>query len=152
MGQKLDLKNPRDFNQKIHYLIVKEIGKKEAKLTDKYLVRDFIKQKGYEKLLPKLYGVYQKAEEIEFDKLPEKFVLKTNHDCGSVFICTDKTSFDFENVKRKLNMSLRKNFARKHLEYHYQYIHPCIICEEFIEAKDGKVPEDYKIYCFDGKP
>ena len=152
MGQELDLKNPQDFNQKIHYLMIKEIGKKEAKLTDKYLVRDFIKQKGYEDLLPKLYGIYQKAEEIDFEKLPEKFVLKTNHDSGSVFICTDKNSFDFENVKQKLNASLKRNFARKHLEYHYRYIEPRIICEEFIEGEAGKVPADYKIYCFDGKP
>lgn len=151
MGQELDLKNPRDFNQKIHYLIVKEIGKKEARLTDKYLVRDFIKEKGYEDTLPKLYGVYQKVEEIDFDKLPEKFVLKTNHDSGSIFICTDKNTFDFEDVKQKLKESLKRNYARKHLEYHYKYIKPRIICEEFIEGENGKAPADYKIYCFGGR-
>ena len=108
MGQKLDLKNPRDFNQKIQYLMVKEIGKKEAKLTDKYFVRDFIKEKGYAETLPKLYGVYKTIEEIKLDKLPEKFVLKTNHDSGSVFICTDKNSFDFERLR-----SFKRNYCRQ---------------------------------------
>lgn len=152
MGEELDLKNPRDFNQKLHYLMVNEIGKKEARLADKYLVRDFVKEKGYEQTLPKLYGVYQKAEEIDLEKLPEKFVLKTNHDSGSIFICTDKNTFDFASAKQKLNQSLRRNFARRHLEYHYKYIKPRIICEEFIEGENGNAPADYKIFCFDGKP
>lgn len=151
MGQTLDLKSPRDFNQKIQYLMVREIGRKEAKLADKYLVRNFIKEKGYEDLLPKLYGVYQKAGEIDLESLPEKFVLKTNHDSGSVFICTDKSKFDFENVKKKLNQALKRNYARKHLEYHYRYIKPCIFCEEFLEDEVEKSLMDYKFFCFDGK-
>lgn len=152
MNQELDLKNPCDFNQKIQYLMVKKIGKKEAQLVDKYLVRNYVKEKGYEEILPKLYGVYKNAEEIDLDKFPEKFVLKTNHDSGSVFVCTDKSTFDFENVKYKLNEALKRNYARKHLEYHYKYIKPRIICEEFIEDENGNSPADYKIYCFDGKP
>lgn len=96
--------------------------------------------------------MYKQAEEIDFAKLPEKFVLKTNHDCGSIFICTDKISFDKENAKQKLNQALQRNYAKKHLEYHYKYIKPCIICEEFLEGENGDTPEDYKIYCFHGKP
>ncbi len=94
MHKKLDLKNPKDFNEKIHYLEIYKYGPKETICTDKYLVRNYIAKIGYSNILTKLYGVYKSFEEIDFSKLPEKFVLKTNHSCKDVFVCLDKNKFD----------------------------------------------------------
>ena len=149
-GKKLNLKNPKTIDDKLHYLMVYKYREKYGKLADKYEVRKFIKERNYEELLPKLYGVYNNANEIDFNKLPNKFVLKTNHGCGNVFICTDKEKFNFEEAKDVLNKALKKNFARKTLEYHYSYIEPKIICEEYLDDKEHKLPLDYKFYCFDG--
>ncbi len=150
-GKRLDLKNPKDINEKIHYMMVYRYGKKYGMLTDKCKVRNFVKDKGYEKLLPKLYGVYNNVNEIDIEKLPEKFVLKTNHGSGEVFICTNKKIFNFENCKKLLKKSLKKNYAYNYLEYHYKYIQPKIICEEFLSDQENRQPYDYKFFCFNGK-
>ena len=152
MGKDLNLKNPKDFNEKIQWLIVNKYGRKEAKYADKIAVRDYIKEIGCENLLTKLYGTYNNFDEIDFDKLPEKFVLKTNHDCGSVVICKDKSLFNKEEAKAKLNKSLKRNFTQVNLEYHYKYIKPMIMCEEYIDDGSGKIPTDYKFFCFNGNP
>lgn len=146
----LNLKNPKDFNEKIQYLMVYKYRKKYGDLADKYLVRDFIKAKGYEKLLPKLYGVYDDAEKIDIEKLPSQFVLKTNHGSGGIFICKDKNTFDIDNTKKELNKLLKESFSKKCLEYHYDYIKPKIICEEYLKDKQKTNPDDYKFYCYDG--
>ncbi len=146
----LNLKNPKDFNEKIQYLMVYKYRKKYGMLADKYLVRDYVKTKGYESLLPKLYGIFNNAEEIDVDNLPNEFVLKTNHGSGGVFICTDKNNFDIDNAKEILNKMLKKSFASECLEYHYNYIQPKIICEEYLKEKNHQNPTDYKFYCYDG--
>ena len=151
MHKKLDLKNPKDFNEKIHYLEIYKYGPKETICTDKYLVRNYIAKIGYSNILTKLYGVYESFEEIDFSKLPEKFVLKTNHSCKDVFVCLDKNKFDYEKAKKVLNRKLSENYAKKKFEYHYSNIKPLIMCEEYIDDKTGKQPTDYKVFCFHGK-
>ncbi len=150
-GKKLNLSNPITLEEKIHYLIIHKYNEEYGLLTDKYMVREFIKSKGYEKLLPKIYGVYDNANDICFDKLPNAFVLKTNHGSGKVYICKNKKNFDIETCKYELNESLKKNFAEQYLEYHYSYIKPRIICEEYLNDGQNEMPLDYKFYCFDGK-
>lgn len=150
MKRVLNLKKPSDFNEKIQWLIVNEHGIRESKLADKYQVRKYIKEKKLGNILPKLYGVYNDANEISFNKLPDSFVLKTNHGCGNIFICKNKNDFDFDHAKKILNKSLKKNYAKNSLEYHYQNIDPIIICEEFLDDGIHSQPEDYKFYCFNG--
>lgn len=150
-NKKLNLKKPVDFNEKIQYLILNEYGEKEAKLTDKNLVREYVKKVGYEDILLERYGLYTYAKEIEWDKLPEKFVLKTNHGSGGVIICTNKSNLNIKECIDKLDTQLKQNFAKELLEYHYKDIKPKIICEEYICDGSEKNPKDYKIYCFNGK-
>ena len=152
LGKKLNLKQPKNFNEKIQYMNIYEYGNIQTKLTDKYLVRNYIKEKGYENLLPKLYKVYKNVNEINIEELPDKFVLKANNGCGNVCICTNKKEFDVKKAKEHLNYAIKNNFAKENLEYHYKNIKPCIICEEYIEDKNRINPIDYKIYCFYGKP
>jgi len=150
--KKLNLKNPKDFNEKLQYLILYKHGEKEKECSDKYLVRENLKELGYEDLLPKLYGAYKTFDEINISELPEKFVLKTNNGSGTAFICLDKNNFDFNKCKKMLNKNLKRNFAKESLEYHYMNIKPLIICEEYIDDGNGKNPLDYKIHCFNGNP
>lgn len=151
MHKKLNLKNPKDLNEKIHWLMVNEYDEKYGELADKYKVRDYISKKGFENILPKLYGVYNNSNEIDFEKFPDKFVIKPNNGCGNIFICLDKKNFDFETCKLKLNSAVKKSFSSALLEYHYKYIEPKIICEEYLDDGNGKNPNDYKFFCFNGK-
>lgn len=150
MKRKLNLKNPIDLNEKIQWLIVYRYGIREADYTDKLIVKQKL-EKFDEKLhIPKLYFSFDSVNQIDYDKLPDKFVLKTNNGCGNVFICRDKKNFDLKNAKAQLKKTLKEKFAKKNLEYHYSYIKPKIICEEFLDDNSGKLPTDYKFYCFNG--
>ena len=152
MKEKLEIDNPKTLNEKTQYMIIKGIiGEKETKLTDKFLVRNYIIKNGYKENLPKLYNTYKNANEINLESLPDKFVLKTNNGSGDVLICKNKVEFASKNFKKILNKNINKNFAKTSLEYHYNNIAPLIICEEFLDDGTGKVPIDYKIWCFAGK-
>lgn len=151
LGKKLNLSNPVDFNEKINWLIVNEYDEKYGQLADKYKVREFIIKKGLEKHLPKLYGVYDNIDSINYNSLPNSFVIKPNNGCGNVFICKNKNEFDFEKCKKSLKKALKSDFSKKLLEYHYSYIDSKIICEEYLDDGIHFQPNDYKFYCFDGK-
>lgn len=99
-----------------------------------------------------LYGVYNDAEEIDFDSLPKSFVLKCNHGSGSVICCKDKSELDIKETKIKLNAWLKEDYAKTHAELSYVGIVPRIICERFLKTEDGKPPKDYKIFCSYGVP
>lgn len=147
----LDLENPHDFNEKINWLIVNKYGENEALLTDKYRVKEIIKSKNISDLhIPVLYKKYENAIEINLDELPDKFVLKCNHYSGSVFICKNKHHFNLDIAKNELHNQLNKNYAQIGLEYHYSFIEPYIIAEEYLEDSVHDVPIDYKFYCFNG--
>ena len=150
MHKKLDLNNPTDFNEKIQWLIVNRYGKKEAKYTDKYLVKNLLKNFDEDLKIPNLYFCYNNINEIKKNDLPNEFVMKANNGCGSVFVCRDKNSFDFKKAKSELSIAIKENFAKKNLEYHYSYIEPKIICEELLNDNKNHLPIDYKFYCFDG--
>ncbi|MEG2847762.1 MAG: ATP-grasp fold amidoligase family protein [Bacilli bacterium] len=146
-GRELNLENPRTFNEKIQWRILKDRKDIYTKLADKYLVRDYIKEKIGEEFLIKLLGVYEKAEDIDYDRLPNKFVLKCNHDSGSVIICKDKSKFDKKEANKKLNFFLKRNFYYMTREWHYKNIKPLIICEEFL----GEDPDEFRVWVFNGK-
>lgn len=150
--KELNLNNPIDFNEKLHYLMVYKFGKKEAKLADKIKVKEYIENKHIKDLyVPKTLKVYSNVNDINIDKLPDKFVLKCNHGSGNVEICLNKKKFDLENARKILKISLKTNYARKFYEYHYKYIKPYIFAEEYLYDNKNKNPIDYKIYCKRGK-
>lgn len=149
-GRELNLENPKTFNEKIQWRILKDRKDIYTQLADKYLVRNYVKEKIGEEYLIKLLGVYEKAEDIDYSRLPNKFVLKCNHDSGSVIICKDKSTFNIKESNKRLNFFLKRNFYYMTREWHYKNIKPLIICEEFLEVNNGEL-YDYKFHCFDGK-
>ena len=123
-------------------------------LADKLLVRQYVeKRTNLIKLIP-LVGVYNRVDDIDFDKLPSKFVLKCNHDSGSAVICTDKTNIDPAKVKSKLKLSLKKNMYYTTREWQYKNIPPVILCEMYLDLFSSKhrniTPEMIRIHCFHG--
>lgn len=152
MKQELNLDNPQTFNEKIQWLKLYDSTPLKTRLADKYLVRDWIKEKIGEEYLIPLLGVYDKFEEIDFDKLPNKFVIKCNHGSGWNIIVKDKTNLDLTEVKAKLDKWMTENFAFKWgVELHYRDIQPKIIIEEYMDDGTGDLM-DYKYTCFNGKP
>ena len=151
-GRKPNLSNPQTFNEKIQWLKVYDHNPMYIRLTDKLAVREFVKTRVGEAYLNDLLGVYQDVEEIQFDLLPEQFVLKATHGSGYNIICPDKSSLDWDKSKQQLAKWLRSNFYYVAYEWAYKHITPRIICEKFLTDKDGGIPRDYKIFCFKGSP
>ncbi len=150
--QPLNLNNPRTFNEKIQWMKLYDSTPIKTRLADKYLVRDWVKEKIGEEYLIPLLGVYDKFEDIDFDKLPNQFVIKCNHGCAYNIIVRDKSLLDLQDTKTKLDKWIRENFAfNAGLELHYRDIKPKIIIEKYIENKGTNDLYDYKFWCFDGK-
>lgn len=152
MGVKLNLKDPKTFNEKLQWLKLYDRNPEYTKLVDKYEVRKYIEKNIGEEYLIPLLGVWDKFEDIDFDSLPNQFVLKCTHDSGGVVICRDKNNLDIEKIKKKINKCLKTNYYYHGREWPYKNVKPKIICEQLIKTKDGKVPNDYKFYCFNGEP
>ena len=150
-GIELDLENPKTYNEKIQWLKLYDSTPLKTRLSDKYLVRDWVTEKiGGEYLIP-LLGVWDSFDEINFDNLPNDFVLKANHGCGWNIIVRDKGIFDKDDAKSKFLKWMNLNFAFHYgLELQYLNIQPKIIAEEYIENRDQDL-YDYKVFCFDGK-
>lgn len=151
MHEKLDLKNPKNFPEKIQWLKLYGVRPEYEQMADKIAVRDIVKERIGEKYLAKVYGTYDKPEGIKPEEMPQRFVLKCSHDSGSIRICRDKSTFDFVEAKRFLGNRLRLPFYLEGRENVYKHIKPRIICEELLGDGD-KVPCDYKLFCFSGEP
>lgn len=149
-GKSLNLKNPQDLNEKFQWISINWRNPLITKCADKYLVREYLVEKGCGDILNELYGVYEKGEDIPFDSLPEKFALKCNHGSHMNIICEDKTSFDREAAVKQLNKWMSKPYGRG-TEWQYKPIHRKILAEKYIESKDGSMTE-YQLFCFNGKP
>ena len=154
IGKNINLKNPKTFNEKIQWLKLNVYPYDDiyTKCADKYAVRKYIKMKGCSNILTKLYGVYENARDINFDLLPNKFVLKWNFGCGLNIICEDKSKINRDEVIKKLNKWKHNKFYLKTSEMHYKKIDKKIICEEYLTDRTSKRIDDYKFYCFNGKP
>ncbi len=152
-GKKLNLKNPRGFNEKLMWLKLNTYNKNPlvVQCADKVRVRDYIKKRGCEEILVDCLGVYEKPEDIPWHTLPQKFVLKCNHGAGYNIICTDKDKLDSVAETKRLSGWLKEKYWRTHAEIQYRYITPRIICETYLQPESGRVPDDYKVFCFDGK-
>lgn len=153
MDYPLNLEKPKSFNEKLQWLKLYDRNPLYTKLVDKYKVREYISEKIGEDYLIPLLGVWDDPEEIDFDSLPNKFVLKCNHNSGlGMCICTDKSKIDIKKVKNELKSGLAQNYYLNGREWPYKNVSRKIICEKYMTDETGKNLRDYKFYCFDGKP
>lgn len=154
--KRLNLANPKDINEKINWLKFYGDTSMWADLADKYKVREFIEQKGYKETLVKLYGKWDSAKEIDWEALPNEFVMKANNGCGDIIICKDKSKLDKNQVIEHFNKTLSKIYGIESGEPHYASIKPCIIAEELLDKEKQNIISnslvDYKIFCFNGEP
>lgn len=153
MGKKLDLDDPKTFNEKLQWLKLYDRNPEYTVMVDKYLVRDYIKEKLGEECLIPLLGVWDDPDDIDFDALPDKFVLKCNHNSGKgMYICKDKSLVNIEEVKAALREGLKQDYFMQSREWPYKNVPRKIIAEQYME--DGKTSElrDYKFWCFNGEP
>lgn len=156
-GKFIDFKNPKGFCEKLQWLKVNEKNPQYAKLVDKLAVRKHITEVLGEEYLFPLLGSWKKFEDINFESLPEQFVLKCNHDSGSTKVISSKsnlTQTDLDEMKKFFNKRLKRDFFYAGREYPYKGIVSQIIAEQFMvdESAPQKSIEDYKFFCFDGKP
>lgn len=154
LHKKMDWKDPKDLNEKINWLKIYGDTSRWAQLSDKYEVRNFIKERGVEELLVKLYGVWDSPDDIDFSKLPDRFVMKMNNGCNSVILVTDKSKLDVDMIKKQFKKWMKERFGLATIELHYLDIKPRIIAEQLLE-NDNKESEslvDYKFWCLDGEP
>lgn len=149
----LDLKNPRDLNEKINWLKVYKYKKDPLVIqcADKYRMREYVKNCGCEELLNELYGVYYNYKEIDIKAFPEQFVLKLNRGAGMNYICLDKTQVDEKSLSTMAKKWFHNECGERYGELHYRKARPCIICEKYLGDEAGNYPIDYKVYTFNGK-
>ena len=153
MGYELDLYNPQTFNEKLQWLKLHNRKPEYTMMADKYVVRQYIANTIGEEYLIPLIGVWGDPDDIDFDKLPNQFVLKCNHNSGTgMCICKDKSKLDYEAVRDGLRKGLKEDYYLKGREWPYKDIDRKIVCEKFMQDKDNPVLNDYKILCFDGEP
>ena len=152
-GYKLNLDNPKTFSEKIQWLKLYYHNPLLTKCADKVEVRDYIKDIVGEKYLVPYLGVYTNPKEIEFEKLPNQFIIKTNWGCKQNILCKDKSAFNKDSAIQKLTdwITPQKNYYYKFFEWQYKDIKPKIVCEKLLLGKDGKIVENYKFFCFNGK-
>lgn len=152
MYKKLELKNPKTFNEKLQWLKLYDRNPMYTTMVDKYEAKKYVANIIGEEYIIKTLGVWERFEDINFDALPDQFVLKTTHDSGSVVICKNKLLFNKANAQRVLERSLKTNFYFYGREWPYKNVKPRIIAEEFMVDESGKELKDYKIMCFNGVP
>lgn len=152
MGKKLNLDNPKTFNEKLQWLKLYDRNPLYTKLVDKYEVRRYIANSIGEEYLIPLLGVWDNFDEIDFDILPNQFVLKCTHDSGGLIICKDKTKLDISLVKNKINRCLSYNYYWHGREWPYKNVKPQIIAEQYMVDYSSYELKDYKYFCFDGVP
>jgi len=149
--QRLNLKEPKTFNEKIQWLKLYWQDPRVSKCADKYEVRKYAEEMGLVEILNPLYGVYDNVKNIDFENLPNKFALKCSHGCGYNIICKCKDDLNIDEVKEKVNKWMKSRYAHVAAEVQYDRIKPRIIVEEYIKGINGHPPIDYKLFCFNGK-
>lgn len=154
MKRKLNLKNPVSFNEKLMKLKLEKYWYNPlvTQCADKYAVREYVKDKGCQYILNKLVGVYERIDDIDWNILPSKFVIKLNYASGWNLICYEKSNFDIADAKRILRGWMKKKYGLQNVEQGiYGKIKKKIVIEEFIESEDGDSPHDFKFFCSYGE-
>lgn len=149
-GRELNLERPRYFCEKLHYLKLNDYYNNPlvTACIDKYTVKNFMDCIGKSELCPKLYGVYKKAWDINWNELPEKFIVKCTHGCGYNIICHDKLKFNTSKAEKQLSLWLKEDYWVKYVETQYRFINKKIIIEEYL----GDNLITYRFCCFNGEP
>lgn len=154
-GKFLSFSNPETLDEKIQWMKFNYYKNNPlvTQCADKYAVREYVESKGCGHLLNELYFAYDTVDEIDWDALPNQFVMKWNFGAGHNLICRDKSKLNIEETKIKLKEWSKdfKSFYKQNAEMQYKNIRPKLICEKLIETEDGSLPVDYKLYCFNGK-
>lgn len=151
IGKTLHLENPVSFNEKIQWLKIYDRNPAYSSLADKYEVRNYIKETVGGNVLIPLLGIWDKWEEIDFEILPNQFVLKCTHDSGGIVICREKEKLNLLKAKEKIKNALSRNYFYYWREYPYKNIKPRIMAEKYMEDDHGAELTDYKVMCFNGK-
>lgn len=150
LGYNLNLDQPRTFNEKIQWIKLNDRNDIYTSMVDKYEAKKYVANIiGKEHIIPTI-GVWEKFEEVDFDRLPNEFVLKTTHGCGGIFICPDKGKMDINKAKETITKTINSNYYFYMREWPYKNVKPRIIAEEYIKEKNGDL-KDYKFFCFNGK-
>lgn len=152
MGKFPNLENPRTFNEKLQWLKLNDIHPEYTDLVNKVEAKKVVAKIIGEEHIIKTLGVWERFEDINFDTLPDSFVLKTSHDSGGVAVCHDKSPETIKAAKKKIEKSMRNNYYLEHREYPYKNIKSRILAEELMVDESGTELKDYKFFCFDGEP
>lgn len=151
LGKKINWKNPQTYNEKLQWLKIYDRQDRYTKMVDKYEAKEYVKNIiGEEYIIPTI-GIYDKFENIDFEKLPQQFVMKCTHDSGGLVICKDKKNLNIKEAKRKINQCLKVNYFNCWKEWPYKNVKPRIIIEKYMTNDDSDGINDYKFFCFNGK-
>lgn len=151
-NKKLDLKNPQTFNEKLQWLKLYNRVPLYTTLVDKYTVKKWVSEKiGAQYVIPTL-GIWEKFEDIDFDMLPNQFVLKCTHDSGGLVICKEKKSMNVALARNTIDKSLKRNYYYSSREWPYKNVKPMVIAEKYMEDSECHELRDYKFYTFNGEP
>lgn len=151
MQYKINWKDPKTFNEKLQWLKIYDRNPEYTTMVDKARVKDYVAERiGAQYVIPTL-GVWSSYDEIDFDKLPDQFVLKCTHDSGSAVICTDKSAIDHQALRAFFHERLKRNFYLYGREWAYKNVEHKIIAEQYLSDPNYAVLPDYKLLCFNGK-
>lgn len=152
MKKRLNLKNPKSFTEKLQWLKLYYHNPEHTKMVDKALAKEYVSNLIGEKYIVPLLGCWDRFEDIDFNKLPNQFVLKTTHGCGGMVICKNKSELNKSEAKKTIEKSLKTNYFIFSREWPYKNLVPKIIAEKFLVDESGTELKDYKFFCFDGIP
>ena len=152
MGKELNLDNPQTFSEKLQWLKLHNRKPEYTQMVDKVEAKEYVANIiGEEHIIPTL-GVWDRVEDIDWDSLPNQFVLKCTHDSGGIVICSDKSKLDINSAKAKLKRGLKRKFYFQNREWPYKNVVPRIIGEQYMVDESGYELKDYKWFCFNGEP
>lgn len=151
-NRKPNLEHPKSFTEKLLWCSLNYRDNRFVWYADKYTVREHVKSVIGEEYLIPLYDVVDRAEDMDFEKYPKRFVMNATHGSNMVILCSDKSKFDVVQAKKMAKKWLHTNYYNVMREWHYKYITPRVLIMENISGADGKAPWDYKFFCFDGEP
>lgn len=152
MGRELNLDNPVTYTEKLQWLKLYDHRPEYTRMVDKYGVKQYVAERlGEEHVIPVL-GVWERAEDIDFDALPQRFVLKTTHDSGGIVVCKDKSKLDIEAARKRMKFFLKRDYYEHKREWPYKDVKPRIMAEQYMEdTRQGEL-RDYKFFTFGGEP
>jgi hypothetical protein len=152
VGYKLNLTHPKTFNEKLQWIKLNYQNRLMTSLVDKYEAKNYVEKIVGDKFIIPTIKIWDSFDEINFDDLPNQFVLKTTHDQGGVVICNNKTTFNVSRAKKIINKHIKRNHFLLSREWPYKDVKPRIIAEDYMIDEDSKELPDYKFFCFDGVP